>query len=58
LLPQSASGDLPAGAVAVALAGLDAALEFQLAWRSDNANPALAAFVAQSIGVFAPLQRV
>jgi DNA-binding transcriptional LysR family regulator len=58
LLPESVAGDLPAGALAVPLAGLDAALDFQLAWRSDNGNPALAAFVAQSIGVFAPLQRV
>jgi LysR family transcriptional regulator, benzoate and cis,cis-muconate-responsive activator of ben and cat genes len=58
LLPASVSGDLPNGVVAVPISGLSAALEFQLAWRNDNHNPALAAFLALADGVFAPMPQV
>jgi DNA-binding transcriptional LysR family regulator len=55
LLPASVSHDLPDGAVAVPISGLSEALEFQLASRTDNHNPALAAFIALADGVFAEM---
>jgi len=58
LLPASVSDDLPDGVVAVPISGLSEALEFQLAWRNDNHNPALAAFIALADGVFAPMPQV
>jgi DNA-binding transcriptional LysR family regulator len=58
LLPASVSKDLPDGVVAVPLAGLSDALEFQLAWHSENHNPALAAFVTASRSVFASVSQV
>jgi DNA-binding transcriptional LysR family regulator len=58
LLPASVSDDLPDGVVAVPISGLSEALEFQLAWRTDNHNPALAAFIALADGVFAPMPQV
>jgi DNA-binding transcriptional LysR family regulator len=58
LLPASVSSDLPDGVVAVPITGLSEALEFQLAWRTDNRNPALAAFIALAHGVFAPMPQV
>ena len=58
LLPASVSHDLPDGVVAVPVSGLSEALEFQLVWRSDDHNPALAAFVALSAGVFTAMPQV
>jgi DNA-binding transcriptional LysR family regulator len=58
LLPASVSNDLPDGVVAVPITGLSEALEFQLAWRTDSHNPALAAFIALADGVFAPMPQV
>jgi LysR family transcriptional regulator, benzoate and cis,cis-muconate-responsive activator of ben and cat genes len=55
LLPASVSDDLPEGVVAVPISGLSEALEFQLTWRTDNHNPALAAFIALADGVFAAM---
>jgi DNA-binding transcriptional LysR family regulator len=43
------------GVVAVPISGLSEALEFQLTWRTDNHNPALAAFIALADGVFAAM---
>jgi len=58
LLPASVANDLPDGVVVVPITGTGEALEFQLAWRSDNHNPALAAFAALAERVFAPLAQV
>ena len=58
LLPASVSNDLPAGVVAVPISGLGEVLEFQLTWRADNHHAVLAAFVALSDGVFAPMAHV
>jgi DNA-binding transcriptional LysR family regulator len=58
LLPASVSNDLPDGVVAVPISGLSEELEFELAWRTDDRNPALAAFIALAGGVFAPMSQV
>jgi DNA-binding transcriptional LysR family regulator len=58
LLPASVSNDLPDGVVAVPVSGLSEELEFELAWRTDDRNPALAAFIALAGGVFAPMSQV
>jgi DNA-binding transcriptional LysR family regulator len=58
LLPASVSNDLPDGVVAVPVSGLSEELESELAWRTDDRNPALAAFIALAGGVFAPMSQV
>jgi DNA-binding transcriptional LysR family regulator len=58
LLPASVSNDLPDDVVAVPISGLSEELEFELAWRTDDRNPALAAFIALAGGVFAPMSQV
>ena len=53
LVPDSVSGDLPRGAVAVPISDVARPLETQLVWRNENQSPALAAFVEIASGVFA-----
>jgi DNA-binding transcriptional LysR family regulator len=53
LVPQSVSGRLPTGAVAVPISAPKEPLETQLVWRSENQSAALAAFVVVASGVFA-----
>jgi DNA-binding transcriptional LysR family regulator len=52
LFPESVSTDLPAGIVAVPIAGPAKALQSELVWRSDNESPTLTAFVEVAGGVF------
>jgi DNA-binding transcriptional LysR family regulator len=52
LFPESVSTDLPAGIVAVPIAGPAEALQSELVWRSDNESPTLTAFVEVAGGVF------
>jgi hypothetical protein len=44
---------LPNGAVVVPISAPRDLLETQLVWRSENENPALAAFITVARGVFA-----
>jgi DNA-binding transcriptional LysR family regulator len=53
LFPQSVSGHLPAGTVAVPIIVPADPLVTELLWRSDNPSPVLAAFVEVSGSVFA-----
>jgi DNA-binding transcriptional LysR family regulator len=54
LFPESVTGDVPEGMVAVPISTPADLLETQLVWRTDNESPALAAFVEVAGGVFAP----
>jgi DNA-binding transcriptional LysR family regulator len=55
LAPQTVSGGLPDGIVAVALSEPIAALETCVVWRADDGSPAVAAFVAVARSAFGPL---
>jgi DNA-binding transcriptional LysR family regulator len=58
LLPRSVSHHLPSGVIAVRVSAPSDLLEDQLIWRSENENPAVAAFVGLSSSVFAAAERV
>jgi DNA-binding transcriptional LysR family regulator len=53
LFPESVTGDVPKGMVAVPISTPADLLETQLVWRTDNESPALAAFAEVAGGVFA-----
>jgi DNA-binding transcriptional LysR family regulator len=55
LVPQSVSGHLPHGAVAVPISVPADMLETQLIWRSEDQSAALTAFIEVASGVFAPV---
>jgi Bacterial regulatory helix-turn-helix protein, lysR family len=54
LLPESVSSDLPYGTVAIRLSRPADLLQNELAWRTDDPNPILSAFVEVASGVFSP----
>src|SRR5262249_46356892 len=58
MLPESVSNDLPPGTVAVRISEPIDLLQNELVWRTDDDNPALAAFVELSAGVYAGSVRV
>jgi DNA-binding transcriptional LysR family regulator len=58
LVPQSVSGHLPRGAVAVPISFPADSLETQLIWRSQDQDAALVAFVEVASGVFDPVGHV
>ncbi len=51
IAPQTVAGGLPDGIVAVAISEPTDSLETCLVWRSDDASPAIAAFVAVARGM-------
>jgi DNA-binding transcriptional LysR family regulator len=55
MAPQSVSGGLPEGIVAVALSEPTDALETCVVWRGDDISPAVAAFVAVARAAHAPV---
>jgi DNA-binding transcriptional LysR family regulator len=54
LLPESVSTDLPYGTVAIRLSRPADLLQNELAWRTDDPNPILLAFIEVASGVFSP----